>query len=131
MSSLDRDDFLFIRAIRDGWKIPADRLPAVIDRVLAIATSTDTPPADVCRAARALASFGKLQLEAIRVGLTLEERVELRQRIEALRRDLDDAAAVRGISGISGAPPRTAPPGYGDTHEPCEQPQAATDDIAR
>lgn len=88
MGAWNDDDRLKIRAIREGWHVPPDRLPAVVERVLAIATSDDDSQAT--KAARALIAAGKLQLDTVKVELLLEERRELLAALAALEASADE-----------------------------------------
>ena len=58
---------LFCRALREGWDVPAARRPAVIARLVEIATGKDSAPREATAAARALLQAARLQLEAVKV----------------------------------------------------------------
>jgi hypothetical protein len=61
------DARLFCRALREGWDVPAERRPAVIARLVEIATGRESAPREATAAARALLQAGRLQLEAVKV----------------------------------------------------------------
>ena len=63
----DEDARLFCRALREGWDIPVERRPAVIARLVELATSPESSPREATAAARALLQAARLQLEAVKV----------------------------------------------------------------
>jgi hypothetical protein len=63
----DDEARLFCRALREGWDIPAERRPAVIARLLELATSKEPAPREATAAARALLQAARLQLETVKV----------------------------------------------------------------
>jgi hypothetical protein len=103
----NNDDRLLIRAIREGWKVPATRLPGVLERVVEIAAGTDpeSTPRESVSATKALIAAAKLQLETIRLELKVEEHEALKRRLEALEQSPSD-----GNPGSTTGPARTDPP---------------------
>ena len=63
----DDDARLFCRALREGWDVPAARRPAVIARLVELATRPESSPREATAAARALLQAARLQLEAVKV----------------------------------------------------------------
>jgi hypothetical protein len=63
----DDDARLFCRALREGWDVPAERRPAVIARLVELATSQESAPREATAAARALLQAARLQLDTVKV----------------------------------------------------------------
>jgi hypothetical protein len=83
--SWNDEDRLAIRALREGWKIPPDRMKSVIDRALQIATGPEDGPA--VKAINALINAGKLQLATIDREMKLEEHMDLIERMKRMEGD--------------------------------------------
>jgi hypothetical protein len=79
-----KDDRLAIRALRERWAIPADKLPAVIAKVLAVAEDPLASPRDVTAAMKALIAAEKLKLQAMETEMKLEEHQDLIDRLKRL-----------------------------------------------
>lgn len=102
----NNDDRLLVRAIRERWAIPADKLPGVLNRAAEIAEGKhDATPRESTSAMKALASVEKLAMESVRLEMLIEERDELRRRLDALESS-DDADGTPHAT----APPRADPP---------------------
>jgi hypothetical protein len=82
MPGWNDDDRLKIRALREGWTIPPDKLPKVIARVVEIATGEEPGPA--VKAMNALVAAGRLQLATVATEMRLEEHQELLERLKRL-----------------------------------------------
>jgi hypothetical protein len=82
----DDDARLFCRALREGWDVPAERRPAVIARLVELATSQESAPREATAAARALLQAARLQLEAVKVAEACGY-AEALALLEELRRD--------------------------------------------
>jgi hypothetical protein len=109
----NNDDRLLIRAIREGWAVPADKLPGILDHVANIAAGgaklgdAQIPASEreSISATKALVAVEKLRLETIRIQMALEDREELKRRLEAL-----ESQGSGGNPGNTTGPARTDPP---------------------
>ena len=93
----DDDARLFCRALREGWDVPAARRPAVIARLVEIATGKDSAPREATAAARALLQAARLQLEAVKVAEACGY-AEALALLEELRSDGDVDATAPGAA---------------------------------
>jgi hypothetical protein len=63
----DDDARLFCRALREGWDIPVEQRPAVIQRLVELVTSQESSPREATAAARALLQAARMQLDTVKV----------------------------------------------------------------
>lgn len=121
----NNDDRLLIRAIREGWAVPAQKLPAVIDRVTSIASGGGEATArDSTAAMKALVAAAKLQLETIRIEMQVAEHEALKLRLEALERT-ESERNPRDTTGPTRTDPPSDTPGDGSGVDGAGGPGAA------
>jgi hypothetical protein len=87
MRSRDLDARLAERALREGWPVPAERRPEVVERLLALANNPDTPPREAVSAAKALLMASRINLDTIRVSMSAREFEEIVERVARLEQE--------------------------------------------
>jgi hypothetical protein len=93
----DADARLLCRALREGWDVPAERRPAVIARLVEIATGKESAPREATAAARALLQAARLQLDSVKVA-EASGYAEALALLEELRASAELGASAEGPS---------------------------------
>lgn len=93
MSKPSRSDIrLYVRALRQGWNIPAETRTQIVNMLVEIVTGEGATRRERTSAARALMQASRVELDAIRVAQGAQYE-DLARRLEALEGTTDGGLA--------------------------------------
>jgi hypothetical protein len=72
------------RALREGWPVPTEKLPELVQVLVDVATSKEAGDRERVSAVKALQNASRINLEALRLSMAAEEFELLRDRLDAL-----------------------------------------------